>query len=70
MVLRNPMPSMPKYTKYMIVKPKLCLLHAPYIKNTVAIKKKMYAMNIGGFGEYHIKIKDAIRFDTMPITSQ
>ena len=66
----NPMPSMPKYTKYMAVKPKLLRLKAPYIKNTVAIKKKIYAMNIGGFGEYHIKIKDAIRLEIIPITSQ
>ena len=70
MVLMNPMPSMPKYTKYMAVKPKLLRLKAPYIKNTVAIKKKIYAMNIGGFGEYHIKIKDAIRLEIIPITSQ
>ena len=66
----NPTPSMPKYTKYMAVKPKLLRLKAPYIKNTVAIKKKIYAMNIGGFGEYHIKIKDAIRLEIIPITSQ
>ena len=54
----------------MAVKPKLLRLKAPYIKNTVAIKKKIYAMNIGGFGEYHIKIKDAIRLEIIPITSQ
>ena len=65
----NPMPSMPKYTKYMTVKPKLLRLNAPYIRNTVAIRKKIYAMNIGGFGEYHIRIKEAIRLDTIPITS-
>jgi len=70
MVLINPMPSMPKYTKYMTVKPKLLRLKAPYIRNTVAIKKKIYAMNIGGFGEYHIKINEAIRLDIIPITSQ
>tara|TARA_B100000575_G_scaffold273938_1_gene257284 strand:- start:1696 stop:1932 length:237 start_codon:yes stop_codon:yes gene_type:complete len=70
MVLMNPMPSMPKYTKYMKVKPKLLRLKAPYIRNTVAIRKKIYAMNIGGFGEYHIKIREAIRLDIMPITSQ
>ena len=54
MVFINPTPSMPRYTKYMNVKPKLLRLHAPYIKKHVAIKKKIYAMNIGGFGEYHI----------------
>jgi len=66
----KPMPSMPKYTKYMTVKPKLLRLKAPYIRNTVAIKKKIYAINIGGFGEYHIKIRDAIRLEIIPITSQ
>ena len=66
----NPMPSMPKYTKYMTVKPKLLRLHAPYIRKQVATKKKMYAINIGGFGEYHINIKDAIRLDSIPTTSQ
>ena len=70
MVFRKPMPSMPKYTKYMAVNPKLLRLKAPYIRNTVAIKKKIYAMNIGGFGEYHIKIRDAIRLEIIPITSQ
>ena len=70
MVLMNPMPSMAKYTKYMAVNPKLLRLNAPYIRNTVAIKKKIYAMNIGGFGEYHIKIRDAIRLEIIPITSQ
>ncbi len=64
------MPSMPKYTKYITVKPKLLRLQAPYIRNTVAIKKKIYAMNIGGFGEYHIRISDAIKFESIPITSQ
>ena len=66
----NPMPSMPKYTKYIKVNPKLLRLNAPYIRNMVAIKKNMYATNIGGFGEYHIRINDAIRFETIPITSQ
>ena len=66
----NPMPSMPRYTKYMAVKPKLLRLKAPYIRNTVAIRKKIYAMNIGGFGEYHINISDAIRLEIIPITSQ
>ena len=70
MVFRNPIPSMPKYTKYITVKPKLLRLHAPYIKKQVAIKKNMYAINIGGFGEYHIKIKEAIRLEIIPITSQ
>jgi len=64
------MPSIPKYTKYMAVKPKLLRLKAPYIRKQVATKKKIYAMNIGGFGEYHIRINEAIRFDTIPITSQ
>ena len=70
MVLMNPMPSMPKYTKYMAVNPKLLRLNAPYIRNTVAIKKKIYAMNIGGFGEYHIRISEAIKLEIIPITSQ
>ena len=70
MVLMNPMPSMPKYTKYMAVNPKLLRLKAPYIRNTVAIKKKMYAINIGGFGEYHIKIRDATKLEIIPMTSQ
>ena len=61
---------MPRYIKYISVKPKLCLLQAPYIKNTVAIKKKIYAKNIGGVGEYHIRINEAIKLDTIPITSQ
>jgi hypothetical protein len=30
----------------------------------------MYAMNMGGFGEYHIRIRDATRLEIMPITSQ
>ena len=70
MVFKKPMPSMPKYTKYIKVKPKLLRLHAPYIRKNVAIKKKMYAMNIGGFGEYHIRINEAIRLDIIPITSK
>ena len=70
MVFTKPMPSMPRYIKYISVKPKLCLLQAPYIKNTVAIKKKIYAKNIGGVGEYHIRINEAIKLDTIPITSQ
>ena len=70
MVLINPIPSIPRYIKYINVNPKLCLLQAPYIKNTVAIKKKIYAINIGGVGEYHISIRDAIKFDIIPITSQ
>ena len=61
---------MPKYTKYMAVKPKLLRLNAPYIKKQVATKKNMYAINIGGFGEYHIKIRDAIRLEIIPMTSQ
>ena len=61
---------MPKYTKYIAVNPKLLRLQAPYIRNTVAIKKKIYAINIGGFGEYHIKIKDAMRLEIIPTTSQ
>ena len=68
-VFMNPMPSIPRYTRYISVKPKLLRLQAPYIRNTVATRKNMYAMNIGGFGEYHINIIDAIRLDIMPITS-
>ena len=69
-VLMNPMPSIAKYTKYMAVKPKLLRLNAPYIRKQVATKKKIYAMNIGGFVEYHIRIRDAIRLEIIPITSQ
>ena len=60
---------MAKYTKYITVKPKLLRLKAPYIRKQVATKKKIYAINIGGFGEYHIRIKAAITFDAIPITS-
>ena len=70
MVLIKPTPSMAKYTKYITVNPKLLRLNAPYIRKQVATKKKIYAMNIGGFGEYHINIRDAIRLEIMPITSQ
>ena len=66
----KPMPSMPKYTKYMTVNPKLLRLQAPYIKNTVAMRKNIYATNIGGFGEYHIKISEATKLESIPITSQ
>ena len=66
----NPMPSMAKYTRYITVKPKLLRLHAPYIRKQVATKKNIYAINIGGFGEYHININAAITFDAIPITSQ
>ena len=27
-------------------------------------------MNIGGYGEYHINISDATKFEIIPITSQ
>jgi hypothetical protein len=30
----------------------------------------MYAQNIGGFGENHIKIPDATRLEAIPTTSQ
>ena len=70
MVFMKPMPSMAKYTKYITVNPKLLRLQAPYIKKKVAIKKKIYAINIGGFGEYHISIRDAIRLEIIPTTSQ
>ena len=63
------MPSMVKYTKYITVKPKLLRLQAPYIKKKVANRKNMYAMNIGGFGEYHINIREAIKLEIIPITS-
>jgi len=66
----NPTPSMQRYTKYITVNPKLLRLQAPYIKNTVAIRKNMYAMNIGGFGEYHINIKEAIRLEIIPTNSK
>lgn len=55
---------------YIIVNPKLRLLHAPNISKVVAIKKKMYAQNIGGLGEYHINIRAANTFDIIPATSQ
>ena len=69
MVLTNPIPSIPRYIKYIKEKPKLLRLQAPYIRKQVAIKKKIYAINIGGFGEYHISIKDAVKFDNIPMTS-
>ena len=69
-VLTNPMPSMARYTIYIRVKPKLFLLQAPYIRKQVATRKKIYAMNIGGFGEYHINIRLATKLDSIPITSQ
>ena len=66
----NPIPSMQRYMIYITVNPKLLRLKAPKIKSAVAIKKNMYAQNIGGFGEYHIKIKEAITLEAIPITSQ
>tara|TARA_Y100000114_G_scaffold55785_1_gene51048 strand:- start:2097 stop:2204 length:108 start_codon:yes stop_codon:yes gene_type:complete len=27
-------------------------------------------MNIGGFGEYHIRMRDAIKLEIIPVTSQ
>lgn len=66
----NPMPSIPRYIRYIAVKPKLLRLKAPYIRKQVAIRKNMYAINIGGLGEYHIRISDAIRLAIIPITSQ
>ena len=66
----NPMPSMAKYTKYITVNPKLLRLKAPYIRKQVAAKKKIYAMNIGGLGEYHISMSEAMRLEIIPITSQ
>ena len=70
MVLIKPTPSMAKYTKYITVNPKLLRLNAPYIRKQVATRKNMYAINIGGFGEYHIRISEAIKFEIIPITSQ
>ena len=55
---------------YIKVNPKLLLLHAPYIRKAVAIRKKMYSKNIGGVGEYHINISEATRLESIPITSQ
>ena len=43
----KPTPSIPKYIKYIKEKPKLLRLQAPYIRKHVAIKKKIYAINIG-----------------------
>ena len=61
---------MQRYMIYITVNPKLHRLNAPKIKRDVAIKKNMYAQNIVGFGEYHIKIKEAIRLEVIPITSK
>jgi hypothetical protein len=55
---------------YITVNPKLLLLQAPNINRAVAIKKKMYAQNIGGLGEYHINTNAAITLETIPSTSQ
>ena len=55
---------------YISVNPKLRLLHAPNINRAVAIKKKIYAQNIGGLGEYHISTNAAITLDIIPSTSQ
>ena len=52
---------MAKYAIYITVNPKDFLDIAAPINSIVAIKKKMYAQNIGGFGENHIKIPDATR---------
>ena len=61
---------MAKYAIYITVNPKDFLDIAAPINSTVAIRKKMYAQNIGGFGEYHINISDAMRLEIIPITSQ
>ena len=37
----KPIPSIPRYIKYITVKPKLLRLHAPYIKKAVATKKNI-----------------------------
>ena len=68
-VFMNPTPSMPRYSRYIRVMPTLLRDRAQVISSADAIRKKMYAANIGGLGEYHINIKDAIRLDTMPMIS-
>ncbi len=61
---------MAKYAIYITVNPKDFLDIAAPINSTVAIRKKMYAQNIGGFGENHIKIPDATKLEAIPTTSQ
>ena len=60
---------MPRYSKYIKVMPTLLRDRAQVISSADAMRKKMYAANIGGFGEYHINIIDATRLDTMPMIS-
>ena len=53
----------------MAEKPKRLRLNAQYVRKQVATRKKIYAMNTGGFGEYHIRISDAIRLEIIPTNS-
>lgn len=63
------MKSITKYPTYIAVKPKLLREKAALINNTLAVRKKMYATNIGGVGEYHISIKLATKLASIPDTS-
>ena len=65
----NPTPSIPRYSRYIRVMPTLFRDRAQVINNADAMRKKMYAANMGGLGEYHINIKDAIRLDIIPMIS-
>jgi hypothetical protein len=60
---------MPRYRRYIKVMPTLLRDRAQAINSADATRKKMYAANIGGLGEYHINIKDAIRLDIIPMIS-
>lgn len=60
---------MARYTIYITVNPKLLLEKAAVIKSADANKKKIYAQNIGGSGEYHINMILATKFDIIPIIS-
>jgi len=57
------------YPRYINVKPKLLRENAALINNTLAVRKNMYAQNIGGVGEYHMRIRLAPMLASIPVTS-
>lgn len=68
-VFINPIKSIIIYPRYITVNPKLLRENAALINNTLAVRKNMYAQNIGGVGEYHIKTMLAIKLEIIPVTS-
>jgi len=68
-VLMNPTPSMPRYSRYIRVMPTLLRDRAQVINNADAMRKNMYAANMGGLGEYHIRMVEANRLEIMPAIS-